>query len=129
MDVTADMLFNRTLALMFEDASSKEDYPGFMDILNIFLAELFLQNEGLRALRGLKKMDRPPVIGKLTEVVPYEHELTGNILPYGLAGRLIGEENPSLGANYTNKYEYERDRMITRATIEPIVDVYGQAEV
>ena len=123
--MTADAIFDIVLALMFAEASEKDDYPGFLPILNLFLQETYELNNGLRRRRGAEALSAAPTVQELDQELTYEEEIVCLLLPYGIAGRLAVQENPSLGANYVNKYEFERENLALRSAEEGIVDTYG----
>lgn len=123
--MTADAIFDIVLALMFAEASEKDDYPGFLPILNLFLQETYELNNGLREWAGKEPLPEVPFLTALTDEVPYEGIVVRLLLPYGVAGRLATEENPSMAANFVNKYEFERERMAIKGCFEEVENVYG----
>lgn len=120
--MTGTDIFDTALVLMNEDTTSKADYPGFLTLLNLFLMENYDINNGLRLAAVKLELVEVPWLTTLTDAVGYEPVMERVILPYGLAGRLVIEDNASLAAQFTNKYEYEREKAIRARFENPVED-------
>ncbi len=109
--MTAQDLFDTTLALMGAGSEEAADYENqYMAVLNILTAETFDINNSIRVKDGKEELTEAPVIDDLTDTLEYEDQLLRLAFPYGIAGHLIMEDDPSVAIQYKNKYEYEKDR-------------------
>jgi len=123
--MTAQQIFNRVLSLMILDSTEINNYKtNFINTLNMILGENFDRNNVLRQFAGLSVLTEIPTITTLTDVVDYDKRFTSFILPYGIAGQLLIDDNTSLSTQYLNKYEYEREN-IKLAQFEEITDEYS----
>ena len=106
--MTADALFNYVLALMSSGANEKTELTEqFLAILNLHLAELLDRENGYRDI----PLDMPPVIANLTDTVDYNRRLLA-LLPYGIAGTMLAEDEPNIALQYKNKYEDMKSRCV-----------------
>lgn len=121
---TAQQIWDAVRALMLEPAGEGGVAPYFLALLNLLLAETLTLENGLREAEGLPALERAPRVTALSQEVPYREALTRVALPYGAAGLLYAEEDPSAAVAYKNKYEYERARLL-RGRVEPVADYYG----
>lgn len=118
-------IFDSAVTLMFGVDADKADYqPYYINILNVLIAENFYHNQALRRMRGKTELEQIPYIADMTDDLDYEDEFTRQILPYGIAGYIYTDDDKGLGAEYKNKYEYERSKMIGTAHYEDVTDVY-----
>lgn len=109
--MTSEELFNTTVTLMFGEAADRIDYqPYWTDYLNLMLAENFEINNALRISEEKEPLAEIPYIDDLQSEIGFEPIMERQILPYGLAGYLYMEDDPTIATAYKNKYEYERQR-------------------
>ena len=112
--MTANDIFNSAMTLMFGESRDVMDYqPFFLPTLNILLAENFEINNGIRISLGKEPLVQFPKIENMSDEIPYEEIFSRVILPYGCAGNIYTDDDRGLGSEYKNKYEYERNRIIT----------------
>ena len=106
MAMTADKVFDAVIALMFAEDAEKSDYQtNFMRHLNMKLAEAFKVNKSLLRMRGLEDLAEVPRIEKLTDEVPYEYELTYDLLPVGVAGYLyVDDDETGISNEYRQRW-------------------------
>ena len=103
----AQTIYNFTMALMDEmldtggvDVNSTKDYlartPGILTIL---------QTECIIALKELgAKVETLDAIKKMTDDVDLDDDICMGVLPYGLAARLLGQEDASLSNYFSSLY-------------------------
>lgn len=112
--MTANDIYQSALTLMFGSGSDADDYrPYFLPTLNILLAENFELNNGIRISKGMQPLERIPNLQSMDDDVEYEDIFCAVVLPYGCAGSMYLEDDRGIGSEYKNKYEYERNRLIT----------------
>jgi hypothetical protein len=91
-------------ALFFEN-----DLSGYADLavgfVNMLLAECFETNNRIRRRAGKAALVRLPVLKDLKDTIPYEEGLVRLAMPYGMAAKLIYDEQDSARFNYfINEY-------------------------
>lgn len=117
-------IFNTAVTLMFGEEADRVDYkPFYINILNILIAENYYANQSLRRMRGKEEMTSIPYITDMEEELEYEDEFTRQILPYGVAGYIYTDDDKSMGSEYKNKYEYEKNKILA-VKYEDVKDVY-----
>lgn len=106
MTLTADQVFDAVIALMFAEDAEKSDYQvNFIRHLNMKLAESFKVNNSLRRMRGLEDLPEVPRITLLTDEIPYEYELTYDLLPVGVAGYLyVDDDETGISNEYRQRW-------------------------
>ncbi len=109
---------------MFSPEGEQRYSELFIPTLNMCLQDTFIYNNAIRTNNGAEPLEEVPKIASLEDDVPYEERLLGSVLPYGVAGAMLFEDNPGLAAVYRNRYEYERTQP-TFAQFEAVEDVYG----
>lgn len=123
-DITAQYIFDAAVTLMFGEEADKPDYqPFYINTLNRLLAENFDNNNALRIMAGKDELTEIPMIVNMTDVVNYEPRMTRQILIYGVAGYIYSDDDKGMGAEYKNKYEYERQRVLA-TMYEDVTDAY-----
>lgn len=117
-------IFYTAVTLMFGEEADRIDYkPFYINILNILIAENYHANQTLRRMRGKEEMTAIPYIVSMEDDLDYEDEFTRQILPYGVAGYIYTDDDKSMGSEYKNKYEYEKNKILA-AKYEEVKDVY-----
>ena len=122
--MTAEDIYQSTLLLI---NSSREDsyYRGmFLQALSMLLEETYKFNNTLRLQAGKLAQSSVQPVEDFSSNVELEPYLAKTILPYGLAGILLYEDNPTKATIYRNRYDYRLSE-VTFATYEPVYDVYG----
>ncbi len=104
--MTASEIYRSVLALMFMDDNDAEEYEkNFLVQLNMKLEECFEANNSIRLAKGKTALEEPPMIGVLTEEVPYEFELTRSVIPLGIAGDLyVDDDETGISNDYRERY-------------------------
>lgn len=114
--MTANALFDYVLALMFSGENEKADTSiqrQFIATLNILLAELFDKENGMRE----KPLEAVPVVATLSDKVDYNKKILA-LLPYGIAGTMLAEDDPNIAVQYKNKYEEMKAQCIVCEFVE-----------
>lgn len=124
--MTGTQLIGFSLGLMGEPVERSADYAGYSIMaINILLAECFEVNNFI-----LESIQKPPLVVmpqiiELTEDIPYEDKLVITCLAYGLAAKLILEDNDMNKFNYFNQMYIEAQNSSCKAFSHKIEDVYG----
>lgn len=117
-------IFYSAVTLMFGEEADRIDYqPFYINILNILIAENYHANQTLRRMRGKEEMTAIPYIVSMEDDLDYEDEFTRQILPYGVAGYIYTDDDKSMGSEYKNKYEYEKNKILA-VKYEEVTDVH-----
>ena len=112
--MTANALFDYVLALMFSGENEKTELEKqYLATLNIFLAELFNKENGMRE----KPLEEVPVVATLSDRVDYNKKILA-LLPYGIAGTMLAEDDPNIAVQYKNKYEEMKAQCIVCEFVE-----------
>ncbi len=121
-------ILSASLALMGEDADAAGGWQAqFTGVLNLLLAELTDAENSVRLAAGQPEMDAIPTVYSLADTVPYCEAICRRVLPFGAAGTLLAEDNPSLSSQYKNKYEYEKANAY-KVAYTKIKDMAGEEE-
>ncbi|MBR5559010.1 MAG: hypothetical protein IKU72_02040 [Oscillospiraceae bacterium] len=97
--MTVYELLTAAAALFFEtDLSAYSEIA--LPFVNMILNECFEANNRIRRRSGKESLTTVPVLTSLYEQVPYEERLVRLALPYGLAAKLIYDEQDSARMNY-----------------------------
>lgn len=121
--MTAQEIFNTAVTFMFGEQTDRPDYqPFWLDTLNYMLAENFRTNNALRQRRGKEKLEFPPLLTGMEDLVDYEWEFTRQILPMGCAGYIFTEDSPGIATAYKNKYENERSRILQADYVNSVAE-------
>lgn len=111
--MTARQIFETAVTLMFGEKADEQDYePFWLNTLNWILAENFKTNNALRMLRGKEPLAEVPLILDMDADVEFEDEFTRYIFPMGCAGYIYTDDDKGVGANYKDKYEFERNQIL-----------------
>ena len=112
--MTANAIFDYVLALMFSGENEKTEMERqFIATLNIHLAELFDKENGFRKI----PLEAVPVITSVNDKVDYNKKILA-LLPYGIAGTMLAEDDPNIAAQYKNKYEEMKAQCIVCEFVE-----------
>ena len=123
---TAEEIFKTAVTMMFGEQADEQDYnPFWVNTLTWMMAENFKTNNALRVLRGKEPLTTIPLITDMSDKVEYEDEFTRYILPMGCAGYIYTDDDKGVGAEYKNKYEFERTQVL-EAKYEDIESGYIQ---
>lgn len=116
-----ELLVHTVKGLMDGDNSDVAEYrEKFIIVLNILLQENLKINNALRAAKGEEPLLEAQTFtaGTMGEDLIYEPIFTGTILPYGLAGWLYMDDEPSQAAEYRNKYESMRMSVLSAKWVD-----------
>ena len=112
------------------DTSDTKEYKNrTIQIINILQGELYPYSDRYEAIAG-KRAIAVPVINWEEEIVSLDDYICRSVLPYGLASRLLWDENPALANTCLQIYEDLKrslDEGLTSAS-EDIEDLYGGIE-
>lgn len=120
-----------TLALshLGESPESASDYAGYsVSALNILLVECFDIENSIREAAGKEKLPEPPFLTDLDEDIPYDAQMLTACISYGLAAKLILEDDDYSKFNYFNGMYVQGQTRYKKAIEGPILDVYGGSE-
>ncbi|MBP1571395.1 MAG: hypothetical protein J6C76_05795 [Oscillospiraceae bacterium] len=103
--MTAKEIYENALALNISRIDEEYDLSYFaVKLVNILLAEVFLNNNQIRQKKGLKLLEKPVVIKSIDDTIAYESELYAPMC-YALAAKLLqAQEEYNLAAVYNNQY-------------------------
>lgn len=137
MTTTALWVFEKAMYLMDEqnesngatDTADTAEYKfRSLPILNVLRHEVYPCSEYFQA----DGVTRPfcPEIASLDSVIQMEDPLVQGVMPYGLAARLLADENPTLANYFQQNYEVMLQTMRSRlpAVSAPIENLYGGME-
>ena len=123
--MTGKEVYKNALALLFEDEAAAGDYNTYaLPLLNMLLPELLGVNNQLRVLRGKEALDTAPVLKTLDAPLEYEPELCRAALPFGLASRLVYDDNDLQKVAYFNSAYVNAVNALSQTRPEPVKDVY-----
>ena len=127
--MTGRQLILSGLALLQEGEEQYYTYDAGASLraLNILLAECFTINNSIRISRGLDEMAKMPMLTGIDDEIPYEDLLVRTALPYGMAGKLIADDDFGKSQYLTAQYALHVNRAM-RARAQPISDVYGGSD-
>lgn len=121
--MTGQQLYQHTLALMFEEDC--EAYAAeLVALINILLAEVSPTNNSIRKAKGKQPLSPPPRIASLEEDLPLEEELLLAALPYGLAAKLIYDDNDMNKVGYYQGLYVSAIKEAARLIPSSVKDVY-----
>lgn len=88
--------------------SDTEDYYSrVLLIVNNLAGELFKYSDTYDAVKAVTPRGKRvlcPIINKMTDVIPLDDYIARTVLPYGLGGILLADENPTLAAFLNDEY-------------------------
>lgn len=100
MTTGADIL-KRAMSLLGEESKYSYWYTPFtVELLNQLLCDCFFQNNALRTSKGLPELEIALVIAAMETVIPYEEEMLRGVVPYGLAGLLMVQDEDYTKAGF-----------------------------
>ena len=134
---TGTEIYEAALVLMDanNDADTSEYESKALSIINVLRGEVFPYTDTYNAAVSETKGMRPicPIMSDLDDTVGLDDYICQSVLPYGLAGHLLLDENPST-ANFLMQRYYELLAALKRgegmpvAGSEDILDVYSGDE-
>lgn len=123
--MTGNELLTYALGLMGEPSSSAADYSGYsLPAVNILLAECWQIENSIREAEGEETLTECPELANLEEEIPYNRRLIVGCLSYGLAAKLILEDNDMAKFNYFNGMYVQAQGQYQKAREESVVDLY-----
>lgn len=104
-------VYNTALALMAENPQDATDYEEqVVPLVNLMLWELHDINNILREWAGLKPLGSPQTVKTMDDILYLEAELTIGTLPYGLAAKLILDDDANKAAYFNEEYMEKKER-------------------
>ena len=126
--MTGNELLKYALSHMGESASSAPDYSGYsLPAINVLLTECFDIENSAREVSGQEVLTECPELASLDQEIPYGKKLVVGCISYGLAAKLILEDNDMQKFNYFNGMYVQaqsRQPVVERS----ITDVYPNLE-
>lgn len=101
-----------------------ETYPYSIMSINVILSETFDTNNEIMRSNGLEPLTVAPEIVKIDDEIPYDKNLIKACLSYGLASKLILEDNDLNKFNFFNGMYIQAMQNNTKATEEFIENLY-----
>lgn len=86
-------LITTARSLMMDNMSSTHLDVYAMTHVNVLIAELFEENNGLRSKRNKTRLYQIPIVKTEDDELIYEEEMLYNIMPKGLAARFLQDED------------------------------------
>lgn len=122
--MTAREIAVSALAILAEPESSLQDFSDtIIPVMNIMLPEMWEINDGLRRARG-KAPEPLPKISALEDDVPYEEELCRSCMPYGLASKMIFDDDDMAKVQYLQSMYVSAMGEFAKAMPCDVEDVY-----
>lgn len=123
--MTGRELLNYALSHMGEVGNGGiETYPYSIMSINVILSETFDTNNEIMRSNGLEPLTVAPEIVKIDDEIPYDKNLIKACLSYGLASKLILEDNDLNKFNFFNGMYIQAMQNNTKATEEFIENLY-----
>ena len=103
--MTAKEIYENALALNISRTDDEDDMEYFaVRIMNVLLAEIFLNNNQIRCKKGKSPLIQPMKIKSMEDTIDCENELYAPMC-YALAAKLMqAQEETTLAAVYNNQY-------------------------
>lgn len=123
--MTAKQVLDAALSLLFETGATAGDYTAFsLPLLNLLLPELLSLENGRRDAEGAKRLEEAPELLSLDDEIPYSRTLLRSVLPYGLAAKLVYDDNDMGKVSYFQQLYVNAANTFAQAVPETVVDVY-----
>ena len=125
--MTVKELYEIAKNLMFEKKTSR-DYDGYYMLwINVLLSEQFDLNNHLRLKHDKDILEKIPTVSNDDDVIPYEHEMCYEILPFGLAQNFFIDDDLAKYDIFHTYYENAMSKYMwgVEVTVE---DVYGAVD-
>lgn len=124
--MTGKELLYLSLSLMAEPKESESDYNSYsLSAINVLIAECFEINNSILNSKQQESLLSSPYILTLEDDIPYDLDLFYTCLSYGLAAKLILEDNDLSKFNYFNSMYVQGMQSNTKAINGKIDDLYG----
>ena len=121
----AKEVYSAALALLLETEESAGDYNAYaLPLLNLLLPELFDINNSILQAEGIDKLKVIPQLENLDDEIPYDERLLRNALPYGLAAKLVYDDNDMGKVGYFQQLYVNAVNSFLRIQPEMVVDIY-----
>lgn len=123
--MTAQQVYSAALALLFETEGSAGDYNIYaLPLMNLLLPELFDVNNSILKAEGKIPLTDIPVLSSLSENIPYDEKLLRSSLPYGLAAKLVYDDNDMEKVGYFHQLYVNSVNSFLKLQPEMVVDIY-----
>lgn len=125
--MTGKEIYYAALALIGEPKSSETDYDTDVVVgqINVMMPEIHEINQSLRKKAGEVILTEIPSIQSLEEDIPLVPVLARTVVPYGLAAKLlINDDELSKAAYYNGMYTNTMNQFDV-AELDMMVDLYG----
>ena len=111
-------------ALLNETENSMKNYDGFfIPALNMLIFENNTLDKNLKLSKGITAKKGTPRMSKLNDVLTFEEEIALDVIPLGMAARLIIESDSQRSAVFTNLYNQARSQF-NKARVHQIKEVF-----
>lgn len=114
------------LSLLFETEETAGDAEDQAPaLINSMLGDLFSINNMLREEAGKERLVEIPAVVSLDEQLPYEEKLVRGCMPYGLAQRIVYDDDDMGKVDYFMQLYVNAANSFSRARERAIVDRYA----
>lgn len=129
MAFTAQDIYRRAAALLFEEAGEDRDYEAHApELINIILGEALGAENSQRASRGQEELLTAARVESLDDEIPYSDELCSVALPLGLASLFFQDECDDYKAQDFRGRFLDALACASDGCPQEIEDVYGYGE-
>lgn len=125
--MTGKEIYYAALALTGEPKSSETDYDTDVVVgqINVMMPEIHEVNQALRKKAGEVMLTEIPSIQSLEEDIPLAPVLARTVIPYGLAAKLLINDDELSKAAYYNGMFTNTLNQFDSAELDMMVDLYG----
>ena len=112
---TGNEILKRSLSLIGEVLQEENDNlkEKSVELLNLILSQLYELELSLRGERR-EEAEKIPQITSLSDPITFSEPILYTLMPLGLAGYLLNEEEPARSSFYLNLYHTERELLRAR---------------
>lgn len=129
MAFTAQDIYKRATALLFEEAGEDRDFQAHApELINLILGEALSAENSRRAARGMEELPEAIRVKSLADEIPYSDELCAVALPLGLASLFFQDECDDYKAQDFRGRFLDALACASDGCPQEIEDVYGYGE-
>lgn len=124
--MTGSEVYEQAIGLMATPPDDAAVYKQFaLSAINAALAESFSINNSMRLFLGKEELEGIPLLGALSEEIPYEEELVRSALPYGVCSKLYIDEDDMARVVYYHNLYIQFANACAKLVAGEVEDVYG----
>lgn len=124
--ITVKDLLRQAMSVMGEEERYESGYAEHaVDLTNLLMVDCFECNNTRRIAAGKEPLREVPMLGEMSDAIPFEYEIVTGVMRYGMAYWLLFQDDENDKANICNaNYEVNKTRF-SKAVAEETIDVYG----